>query len=185
MIVFYGALAGRLRMTLITTLVMAVLCATSGLYFGTRLASTSTNREHLIRKLLIGAFCGFIVCVGLMVLAMLSFRFRGGKEITFVITMIVYVISVIYLGYVTVFVVLPGHDLAAEQDENYVWGVIRMYIHVSLLHAVSCVSPGQGRCIKFIVGSGLHVCVCVCPPLGHSDRGSSALALLCLVSTAL
>ena len=127
--VFYGALSGRVPLAFVVTLIMAVGCAISGLLLGAHLASTSTNREYLIRKLLIGAFAGFILCIVLMIYAMIAFRFKA-KETTFVITMFVYLAAVTYLGYVVVFVVLPGH---AEHKDDYIWGVIRMYIHVGIV----------------------------------------------------
>ena len=129
MIVFYGSLAGRIKMALIVTKGVAISCASGGLYLGTRLAKSSTNREYLIRKLLVGAFIGFLVCIALMVWAMSSFRFKG-KESTFVITMLIYLLAVTYLGYVAVFVVLPGH---AEHKDDMIWGVIRMYIQSGIV----------------------------------------------------
>ena len=124
MIVFYGSLSGRVKMALIVTKMIALACASAGLYLGARLARTTTNREYLIRKLLVGAAAGFFVCIVIMIYAMSAFRFKG-KETTFVITMIIYLLAVTYLGYVAVFVVLPGH---AEHKDDSIWGVIRMYI---------------------------------------------------------
>lgn len=129
MIVFYGSLSGRVKAALIVTTMVAISCASAGLYLGARLAKSSTNREYLIRKLLVGACAGFFVCIALMVWAMSAFRFKG-KETTFLITMIIYLLAVTYLGYVAVFVVLPGQ---AEHKDDMIWGVIRMYIQSGIV----------------------------------------------------
>ena len=129
MIVFYGSFTGVIPMAPIVTFIMAVSCAVLGLYFGACLAKTSTNREYLIRKLFLGALAGFLTCILLMVYAMSAFKFNG-KSPVFVWTMIVYLLAVTYLGYVVVFVVLPGH---AENKDDIIWGVLRMYIHIGFI----------------------------------------------------
>ena len=129
MVVCYGALSGMIQVAAIVTFIMAVSCAILGLYLGTRLASTSTNREYLIRKLLIGALAGFVTCILLMVYAMSAFKFHG-KSTTFIFTMIIYLLAVTYLGYVVVFVILPGQ---AQNKDDYIWGVLRMYIHIGIV----------------------------------------------------
>ena len=129
MMVAYGAISGAIQVAALVTFIMAVSCAILGLYLGTCLASTSTNREYLIRKLLVGGLAGFLTCILLMVYAMSAFKFHG-KDTTFVFTMIIYLLAVVYLGYVVVFVVLPGH---AEHKDDFIWGVLRMYIHVGIV----------------------------------------------------
>ena len=129
MIVCYGALSGIIKIAAIVTFIMAVSCAILGLYLGVRLAKTSINREYLIRKLLVGAAAGFLVCIVLMVYAMSAFRFHG-KSTTFVFTMIIYLLAVTYLGYVLVFVILPGQ---AQNKGDYIWGVLRMYMHIGIV----------------------------------------------------
>ena len=129
MMVFYGALTCLLPFAIVVTQVMAAGCAISGLLLGAHLASTSTNREYLIRKLLVGAFAGLILCIVLMIYAVSNFKFFM-KEPTFAITIAIYVAAVTYLGYVVVFVLQPGH---AEHKDDYIWGVIRMYIHVGIV----------------------------------------------------
>ena len=129
MVVCYGALSGMIQVAAIVTFIMAVSCAILGLYLGTRLASTSTNREYLIRKLLIGALAGFVTCILLMVYAMSAFKFHG-KSTTFIFTMIIYLLAVTYLDYVDVFVILPGH---AQSKDEYIWSVLRMYIHIGMV----------------------------------------------------
>ena len=129
MIVFYGSFTGVLPVAPIVTFIMAVSCAVLGLYFGACLAKTSTNREYLIRKLFLGALAGFLTCILLMVYAMYAFKFNA-KSPVFIWTMIIYLLAVAYLGYVVVFVILPGH---AENKDDIIWGVITMYTHIAFI----------------------------------------------------
>ena len=129
MIMWYGSISGKIPIAPIVTFIMAVSCAILGLYFGACLASTSTNREYLIRKLFLGALAGFLTCILLMVYAMSAFKFHA-KSPVFIWTMIIYLLAVTYLGYVVVFVVLPGH---AENKDDLIWGVLRMYIHIGII----------------------------------------------------
>ena len=129
MIVFYGAISGKVKAALIVTTMVAISCASAGLYLGVRLAKSSTNREYLIRKMFVGACAGFLTCIALMMWAMSAFKFSG-KSSTFISTMIIYLLAVTYLGYVAVFVVLPGH---ADHKDDTIWGVIRMYIQSGIV----------------------------------------------------
>lgn len=129
MITFYGSLSGWSGSASCVTFIMALNCGVAGLYLGSHLAKSSTNREYLVRKLITGAAAGFVACIILMVFAMSSFKFKS-KESTFVITMLAYLLFVTYFGYVCVFVILPGH---ASHQDDYIWGVIRLYIHVGIV----------------------------------------------------
>ena len=150
MMVCYGSISGKIKIAALVAFIMAVSCAIAGLYLGVRLASTSTNREYLIRKLLVGAVAGFIACIALMVYAMVAFRFSL-KETTFLFTMIIYLLAVTYFGYTLVFVVLPSHE---QYKDDYIWSVMRMYTHLGMVLVMllaifaasikNCCSGGRG-----------------------------------------
>jgi len=126
MIVLYGSVCGRMKSTMMVTFMLAQTCAIAGLLGGAIIAKSSTNREYLIRNLMTGALAGFFVCTAILVVAMSMFKFKG-KESTFIMTMLLFLLVTTYYGYVVVFVALPGH---ASNKEDYIWGVIRMYIHI-------------------------------------------------------
>ena len=138
MIVFYGSFSAKVPLVGVT-FILAVSCAVLGLYFGACLAKTSTNREYLIRKLFLGALAGFLTCMLLMVYAMYAFKFNS-NSLVFIWTMIIYLLAVAYLGYVVVFVVLPGH---AENKDDIIWGVLRMYIHICFIVLTLLVILGE------------------------------------------
>ena len=133
LIVFYGSLSGMLQAAVLVTLVMGMTCAVAGLYGGALIAKSSTNREYLIRKLMTGVLVGFFLCIALNMFAMASFMYDN-KGTVFTFTMICYLVIALYLGYVVVFVILPGH---AENKEDYIWGVIRLYLHIGSSSSLS------------------------------------------------
>ena len=71
--VFYGSLACIFPTTIVVTTMMAITCVMGGLYVGAMMAKSSTNREYLIRKLIMGAFLGFLVCIMLIFYVDVSF----------------------------------------------------------------------------------------------------------------
>ena len=50
-------------------------------------------------------------------------------------TILINIISAMYLGYVVVFVVLPG---IAADPQDYIWGVMCIYMHVFLIIWTIC-----------------------------------------------
>ena len=129
MMVCFGALAGMTKSAAVVTFMMAAAFAVLSLYLGARLATSSTKREYLIRKLLVGALAGFLATITVMIYAMSSFK-SDVKTPTVILTVVFYLLLVMYFGYTLVFVILPGHE---EYKDDYIWSVLRMYIHLGMV----------------------------------------------------
>jgi len=104
-------------------------CAFTGIWGGAYFAKSSTNREYLIRKLMTGALVGFFAAIVLMMFAMSSYK-KDVTSGTVVMAMISYILTSMYVGYVSVFVVLPG---MAEDPTDFIWGVMRVWMHIFII----------------------------------------------------
>lgn len=137
MLVFIGSFTGLKPEAEVLCTVMAAALVMAGMYGGSLLAKSTTNREYLIRKLFIGVFAAFLICIVLMVMFMSSDDKKKPSTGLFVFTFVVFMYAALYILYTTVFIILPG---MVEDPQDYILGVTRVFTQqFILLWALLCI----------------------------------------------
>ena len=137
MLVMVGSFTGLKAEAWVLCNVMATALVMGGFYGGSLLAKTSTNREYLIRKLLIGVFAAFLICIVLMVMFMSSDDKKKPATGLFVEVFVVFIVAALYMLYTVVFIILPG---MVEDPADYIQGVTRVFTQqFILMWALLCI----------------------------------------------
>ena len=125
----YGSIAALHPSAFTVIFIFAISCAVLGLYLGTLMAESSVDREELKRKLAVGTLISLAICILLLFLAVKALK-KEFDVATLIVTLLVFALATLYFGFVLVYVVLPGH---AQYAEDYIWGVVRLYLHIALI----------------------------------------------------
>ena len=129
MVIMYGSISALHPTAFTVIFIFAISFAVLGLYLGTLMATSSVDREELKRKLAFGTLTSLALCLLLFFIAAKVFKIESTAA-TFITILMVFAIAILYFGFVLVYVVLPGH---VQYAEYYIWGVIRLYLHIALI----------------------------------------------------
>ena len=133
MAISFGWMSAYLPAAIMVTFVMGFATSMWGLYLGAMMAKTSTNREYLVRNLILGAGAGLVLCIIVYGFACVGWKFHG-KGTTFWLTVILNLLSSVYIGYVIAYVVVPGAGDCENGD--YIWAVMKVYMHIGIMTVI-------------------------------------------------